>query len=79
MGFSNLIFATFNPVYRRPGSDLLSRALRQSTIGARGFHFRVRDGIGWIFLCHNHQAIYKQDCVNEVEIFHSDKDVFASG
>ena len=30
----------------RPGSDLLSRALRQSTIGAEAFHGRVRDGIG---------------------------------
>lgn len=30
----------------RPGSDLLSRVLRQSTIGAGGFHGRVRDGIG---------------------------------
>ena len=31
----------------RPGNDLLSRALRQSTIGATGFHGRVRNGIGW--------------------------------
>lgn len=31
---------------RRPGSDLLSHALRRSTIGAEGFHGRVRDGIG---------------------------------
>nr|ADI17298.1 hypothetical protein [uncultured alpha proteobacterium HF0070_17D04] len=31
----------------RPGSDLLSRALRQSTISAAGFHGRVRNGIGW--------------------------------
>ena len=30
----------------RPGSVLLSRDLSQSTIGAEGFHFRVRDGIG---------------------------------
>jgi hypothetical protein len=29
----------------RPGSDLLSRALRHSTIGAEGFHGRVRNGI----------------------------------
>ena len=34
-------------VARRPGSDLLSRALRQSTIGAADFHGRVRNGIGW--------------------------------
>ena len=31
----------------RPGNDLLSRALRQSTIGAAGFHGRVRNGIEW--------------------------------
>src|SRR5205809_5217326 len=30
----------------RPGSDLLSRVLRHSTIGAEGFHGRVRNGIG---------------------------------
>ena len=30
----------------RPGSDLLSRALRQSTIGAGAFHGRVRNGNG---------------------------------
>ncbi len=30
----------------RPGGDLLSHALRRSTIGAEGFHDRVRNGIG---------------------------------
>ena len=30
-----------------PGSDLLSRALRQSTIGAERLNDRVRNGIGW--------------------------------
>ena len=30
----------------KPGNDLLSRALRHSTIGAGAFHGRVRDGIG---------------------------------
>ena len=30
----------------RPGGDLLSRALGHSTMGAGGFHGRVRDGIG---------------------------------
>ena len=28
------------------GNDLLSRVLRQSTIGAEGFHDRVRNGSG---------------------------------
>ena len=31
----------------KPGDDLLSRALRQSTIGAEGLNDRVRNGIGW--------------------------------
>ena len=31
----------------RPGSDLLSHALRRSTIGAEEFDDRVRDGIGY--------------------------------
>src|SRR5580698_3366388 len=33
-------------VLGRSGSDLLSRILRYSTIGAEGFHGRVRNGIG---------------------------------
>ena len=33
--------------FGRPGSDLLSQALRLSTIGAEGFNGRVRDGIGF--------------------------------
>ena len=33
-------------VLGRPGSDLLSRVLRRSTIGAGAFHGRVRNGIG---------------------------------
>lgn len=32
---------------RRTGDDRLSRVLRQSTIGAKGFNGRVRNGIGW--------------------------------
>jgi hypothetical protein len=35
------------PLLGRPGGDLLSHVLRRSTIGAEGFHGRVRDGIGW--------------------------------
>ena len=34
-------------VLGRPGSDLLSQALRRSTIGAEGFNGRVRNGIGF--------------------------------
>ena len=33
-------------VLGRPGSDLLSQVLRHSTIGAKVFDGRVRDGIG---------------------------------
>ena len=40
----------------RPGGDLLFRALRRSTIGAEGFHGRVRDGIGCIAPRYGHQA-----------------------
>ena len=35
-----------NVAFGRPGSDLLSRVLRRSTIGAGAFHGRVRNGIG---------------------------------
>ncbi len=34
----------------RTGNDLLSRALRHSTIDAEEFDGRVRDGIGYGFL-----------------------------
>ena len=37
-----MVFLAFN----RPGSDLLSRVLRRSTIGAGAFHGRVRNGNG---------------------------------
>ena len=33
-------------VLGRPGGDLLSQVLRHSTIGAKAFDGRVRDGIG---------------------------------
>src|SRR3954469_17798553 len=41
---------------RGPGGDLLFRALRRSTIGAEGFHGRVRDGIGCFAPRYGHQA-----------------------
>src|SRR5271165_7188344 len=40
----------------RPGDDLLSHVLRQSTIGAKAFDGRVRDGIGSLSPCKGHQA-----------------------
>ena len=40
----------------RSGGDLLFHALRRSTIGAEGFHGRVRDGIGCWAPRHGHQA-----------------------
>ena len=40
----------------RPGGDLLSHALRRSTIGAEGFHGRVRNGIGCIAPRYGHQT-----------------------
>ena len=36
----------FQRAFCRPGSDLLSRVLRRSTISAGAFHGRVRNGIG---------------------------------
>src|SRR5437762_13953035 len=41
----------------RLGDDLLFRALRRSTIGAEGFHGRVRDGIGCFAPRYGHQAV----------------------
>jgi hypothetical protein len=40
-----------------PGGDLLFHALRRSTIGAEGFHGRVRDGIGCLAPRYGHQAV----------------------
>ena len=36
-----------NALASMPGGDLLFHRLSDSTIGAVGFHVRVRDGIGW--------------------------------
>ena len=44
-------------VHGRPGDDLLSHALRRSTIGAEGFHGRVRNGIGWFAPRCGHQTV----------------------
>ena len=44
--YNNIIIKEIG-VFRRYGGYLLSRALRQSTIGVKGFNDRVRDGIGW--------------------------------
>lgn len=39
-------FGFLQRAFCRPGSDLLSRVLRRSTISAGAFHGRVRNGIG---------------------------------
>ena len=44
-GFS-VLFRDRSPA-AMPGDDLLFHRLGDSTIGAVGFHVRVRDGIGW--------------------------------
>ena len=46
-------------VFRRPGSDLLFRVLKRSTIGAGAFNGRVRDGIGF-----RHSAIATRPAKN---------------
>ena len=48
-------FRQRSDVFGRPGSDLLSQALRLSTIGAKRFNGRVRDGIGFWASRNNHQ------------------------
>jgi hypothetical protein len=48
------------PVFGGPGGDLLSRVLGRSTIGAEGFHGRVRDGIGCLAPRHDHQVVGRQ-------------------
>ena len=51
-----------------PGSDLLSRALRHSTMGAEDFHGRVRDGIGCRLLAITtrfRQHIIKSEAIDE--------------
>ena len=48
--------ASLLAVLDRPGGDLLSHVLRRSTIGAEGFHGRVRDGIGWFRPRQSHQV-----------------------
>ena len=53
----------------RPGGDLLSRVLRRSTIGAEGFHGRVRDGIGCWAPRYGHQVIEAQ--LGLCEVFRS--------
>jgi hypothetical protein len=58
-GFAGVGFEgplTFSGVCGGPGGDLLFRALRRSTIGAEGFHGRVRDGIGCFAPRYGHQA-----------------------
>ena len=40
-------FVCLYPPASMPGDDLLFHRLSDSTIGAVGFHGRVRDGIGW--------------------------------
>ena len=50
------------PVLGRLGSDLLSHALRRSTIGAEGFHGRVRDGIGCLAPRQSHQVVQTRGC-----------------
>src|SRR5882672_301390 len=52
--------------FGRPGGDLLFRALRRSTIGAEGFHGRVRDGIGCYAPRYGHQAVQAAESAREL-------------
>ena len=51
------LFSDHCSLLGRPGGDLLSRVLGRSTIGAEGFHGRVRDGIGCIAPRNDHQVV----------------------
>ena len=46
-GFEDCALTAKSCVSGRPRGDLLSRALRRSTIGSGGLNDRVRNGIGW--------------------------------
>ena len=61
-GFLNYSFdiVTRSYVFGRPCSDLLSQALRLSTIGAEEFDGRVRDGIGSWAPRKNHKVSEKR-------------------
>ena len=56
------LFGIMLIVLGRPGSDLLFQALRLSTIGAKEFNGRVRDGIGF-----GHPAIATKPAKGEKE------------
>ena len=60
-------------VLDRPGGDLLSRALRQSTIGAEAFNGRVRDGIGFWALRNCHQVGEEQLVNFGFDLFEGDR------
>ena len=51
----------------RPGSDLLSRVLRRSTIGAGAFHGRVRKGNGCIHPAMTTRSAKRNKCEKLVE------------
>ena len=51
-----------------PGGDLLFRGLSRSTIGAEGFHGRVRDGIGCIAPRHDHQAEQEPGARDQIRV-----------
>ena len=51
------LFSVVRLPFGRPGGDLLSHVLGRSTIGAEGFHGRVRDGIGCMAPRHDHQVV----------------------
>ena len=57
--FAHGVFCIF--VFYRPGSDLLSHALRRSTIGAEEFDDRVRDGIGYRLLAITTRSVKDKD------------------
>ena len=49
-GEEAMVRVCFGALTGGPGDDLLSHRWACSTIGAQGFHGRVRNGVGWFTL-----------------------------
>jgi hypothetical protein len=62
----------------RPGSDLLSRVLRRSTIGAGAFHGRVRNGNGCSHPARTTRSAKRKICAGGANCFREAGEAIAS-
>lgn len=58
----------YRVAFYRPGSDLLSRVLRRSTIGAGAFHGRVRKGNGCSHPAITTRSIKGNECFEKLDL-----------